>query len=352
MTHVVPLSLESFVRRVSAVVVVASLALGALAQDAPALDRTTAEAEAVAAAVDVRTAQLDLDATRREAARVEADPTSLRVALLRARHDVEAAEDALRNARAAARDAGADAFEAALQARDGVAIASTALDIARIEADAARIRLEAGAATENDVARTDDVARAAGRDLADAERRFELALDRLAQAIGRDEAPRRLVEPVADPNVPSLTSVLDRTTENASLRAALRAVRLAEAQLAAVDVAFTSARADVEAAEDAVATARLRADDLAESLRLSLRQAHDAVLAADARVASAEEALATADEDVRVAVARFEAGSISQVLLERTRLERLRRRAELHTARIGYADALRSLDAAVLGVAR
>jgi outer membrane protein TolC len=336
----------------SALVAVLALVAGALAQDPPALDRTTAEAEAVAASVDVRTAQLDLDAARREAARVEADPTSLRVALLRARHGVEAAEDALRNARAAARDAGADAFEAALQARDGVAVARTALDIAWTEAEAARIRLEAGAATENDVARADDVARSAERDRADAERRFALALDRLAQAIGRDEAPRRLVEPVADPNVPSLTSVLERTTENASLRAALRAVELAEAQLAAVDVAFTSARADVEAAEDAVATARLRADDLAETLRLSLRQAHDAVLAADARRVSAEEALATADEDVSVAVARFEAGSISQVVLERTRLERLRRRAELHTARIGYADALRSLDAAILGVAR
>jgi outer membrane protein TolC len=334
--------------------VLATLLLAGLAgaQDAPAVDRATAEAEAVAASIEVQTARLDLDAAVRERARIDADPTTLLVPSLLARHDVEAAEDALRNAEATARDGAADAFEAALQARDGVAIARTALDIVVTEAEAARIRLEAGAATESDVARAEDAARSAERDLADAERSFALALDRLALEMGRDEVPSRLREPSDDPPVPSLDEVLARVGENAGLRAALRGVELAEAQLAAVDVAFTSARADVESAQDALATARLRADDLESSLRLALRQTYNAVLAAEARLASVREALATADEDLAVAVVRFEAGSIAQVVLERVRLDHLRRRSDVHAARTALADALRSLDATILGAGR
>lgn len=339
-----------------AVVVLFGSALAAVsvatAQDQAPLDRSAAETAAVAASSDVRTAELDVEAARRDLARVEVDPTTLRVARLNAQHAVEAAEDALRNARAAARDAGADAFESALQARDAVAIATTALGIARTEAEAVRIRLEAGAATESDVARADDAARAAERDVADAERSYALALDRLALRMGRTAIVAPLAEPDGDTAVPALDDVLARVGENAAVRSARRGVALAEARLAAVDVDFTSARADVEAAEDALATARLQADDLESSLTLSLRQAYNAVLAADARRQSAQEGLATADEDVDVAVVRFEAGAIAQVTLERVQLERMRRRADLHSADMALADALRALDAAVLGSTR
>lgn len=321
-------------------------------QEAPSLDRASVQREAVAASTDVSTAELDLEAAQRDRSRVEADPTSLRVAELRVRHAVEAAEDAVRNARAAARDAGADAFEAALQARDRVAVAEAALAIASTEARAAQIRLEAGAATESDVARAADAARASERDLADARRAYALALDRLALRMNRAEVnvPLRSID--EDPQVSALDDVLPRVAEHAGLRAARRTVELAEAQLAAVDVAFTSARADIEAAQDALATAELRASDLESTVRLAIRQAYNAVLGADARLVSAHEALATAVEDVEVAVIRFEAGSIAQVTLERVRLGRLQRRGDVHAARMALADALRSLNATILGVGR
>lgn len=320
--------------------------------EAAVLDRATAQAEAVAASIDVATAQRDLDAAERSRSRVEADPTSLRVALLQARHQVAAAEDGLRNARAAAMDAGADAYEAAVQARDRVAAAEAALEIFATEAEAARVRFDAGAATESDVARADDAARSAERDLADARRAFALALDQLALRMGRETIDADLAVVDEDPSVPSLGRAVERVEENAGLRSARRAAELAEARFAAVDVAFTSARADVEAAQDALATARLRADDLAGTLRLAIRQSYNAVLAAESRLTSAREALATADEDVDVAVVRFEAGSIARVVLERVRLDQLRRLGEVHAARMGLADALRSLEATILGVGR
>ena len=316
---------------------------------AETLDLAMAMDRAVQASVEVRTARLDLDAARREAARVQADPTSLRVPTLNARHDVEAARDALRNAEASARDAAADAFEAALEAQDSVAIAEAAMRIARVEARAAAIRLEAGAATESDVARAEDVVRSAERDLRDARQAQELARDRLAVRLGEAGDLLALDGSVPEPVVPSLDEATSRLDENASLRSARRAVVVAEAQLEAVDVAFTVARADVEAARDRLDSAELRADDLRSSLTLAVRQAHNAVLAAEGRLASAREQVATAEEDVRVANVRFEAGSIAEVALERARLDLLRRNAEARSARHGLADALRSLEATILG---
>ncbi|MDZ7706691.1 MAG: TolC family protein [Trueperaceae bacterium] len=316
---------------------------------AEALDLATAMDRAVQASAEVRTARLDLDAAQREAARVEADPTSLRVPTLTARHDVEAARDALRNAESSARDAAADAFEAALEAQDSVAIAEVALRIARVEARAAEIRLEAGAATESDVARAQDVVRSAERDLRDAGQALELALDRLAVRLGAVGDLPTLEGADREPVVPDLDAATSRLDENASLRSSRRAVVVAQARLEAVDVAFTVARADIEAARDRLASARLRTDDLQSSLTLAVRQAHNAVLAAEGRLASAREQVATAEEDVRVASVRFEAGSIAEVALERARLDLLRRTAEARVARNGLADALRSLEATILG---
>jgi outer membrane protein TolC len=116
-----------------------------------------------------------------------------------------------------------------------------------------------------------------------------------------------------------------------------------------VDVDFTVPRSEIESAEDALETARVRAADLEDSLTLAVRQAHNAVLAAEGRLASAREQVATAEEDLRVANARFEAGSIAQVTLERAHLDLRRRQADARVALHGLRDALRSLDATLLG---
>jgi outer membrane protein TolC len=321
----------------------------AAAQELPApLDLEAAAARAVETAADVRTAELDLAAAERELARVEADPTTLRVPRLNAQHAVAAAQDDLRNARAVARDAAADAFEGVLEAEDTAAIAEAALAIARTEAEAARIRLEAGAATRSDVDRADDAVRSAERDLRDARQALELARDRLASRLAVAEVPA-LAETDAEPQVPGLEATVARLDENAALRAARRSVTVAEARLEAVDVAFTVPRSEIESARDALETAEVRAGDLEDSLRLAVRQAHNAVLAAEGRWASAREQVATAEEDLRVATVRFEAGSIAEVTLERARLDLLRRQADARVARHGLRDALRSLETTILG---
>ncbi|MEX2502035.1 MAG: TolC family protein, partial [Trueperaceae bacterium] len=288
---------------------------------------------AAEASVDVRTARLDLDAAERDLARVEADPTSLRVALLNARHAVDAANDTLRNASANARSSAADAFEAVLEADDRVRIADAAQAIARIEANAAAIRLEAGAATRSDVDRAEDAVRSAERDVRDARQALELATDRLAVRLAAtDELPPLDDAPRVGP-VPTTEDARVRLGENASLRATRRSARTATAQLEAVDVAFTVPRSEIEAARDRLASAELRANDLASSLDLAVRQARNAVAAAEGRLESAREQVATAEEDLNVQEARFEAGSIAAIDLERSRLDLLRRRADERTAR-------------------
>lgn len=330
--------------------VLALLPAPALAQALPGpLDPAAAGELAVEASVDVRTARLDLDAAERELARVEADPTSLRVPTLEARHAVEAARDALRDAEAQARDAADDGFETALETRDRVAIAEAALAIARTEAEATRIRLDAGAATRSDLGRAEDAVRSAERDLRDARAARELARDRLAVTLGvTEELPALADAPVAA-EVPSVEDALARLSENGALRAARRGVDLAQAAYDAVNVAFTVPRSEIEAARDRLDTARLREADLESSLRLAVRQAHNGVSAAEGRLASARERVATAEEDLRVQSVRFETGSIAEIALERARLDLQRSRADERAALHALADALRALEATILG---
>jgi outer membrane protein TolC len=330
--------------------VLAVLPTLALAQALPdPLDLSAAADLAVEASVDVRTARLDLDAAERELARVEADPTSLRVPTLEARHAAQAARDALRDAEAQARDAAADGFETALEARDRVAIAEAALAIARTEAEATRIRLDAGAATRSDLDRAEDAVRSAERDLRDARQAHDLARDRLAVTLGvTDELPVLDDAPVAT-EVPSVDDALARLSENSALRAAGRGVDLAQAAYDAVNVAFTVPRSEIEAARDRLDTARLRETDLESSLRLAVRQAHNAVSAAEGRLASARERVATAEEDLRVQRVRFETGSVAEISLERARLDLQRSRADERAALHALADALRGLETTILG---
>lgn len=330
--------------------VVALLPVVGFAQPLPDPLNPDAIAElATLASVDVRTARLDLDAAERELARVEADPTSLRVATLEARHAVEAARDALRDAEAQARAAADDGYETALEARDRVAIAEAALAIARTEAEATRIRLDAGAATRSDADRAEDAVRSAERDLRDARQAHDLARDRLAVTLGvPGELPVLADAPVAA-EVPKVDEALGRLSENSALRAARRAVALAQAAYDAVNVAFTVPRSEIEAARDRLDTARLREADLESSLRLAVRQAHNAVSAAEGRLVSARERVATAEEDLRVQGVRFETGSIAEIALERARLDLERRRADERAALHDLADALRGLEATILG---
>ncbi len=304
---------------------------------------------AIEASADVRTAKLDLDAAERDRIRVEADPTSLRVALLDAAHAAESAADSLRNTEASVRSEAAAGLETLLEAEQSVRIAEIALGIAETEAQAVRIRQDAGAATDSDVARAEDAVRSAERDLRDAREARTLARDRLVAIMGWEGELPELADEERDLMVPGIEASLDRVNEHAALRNARRAVARAEANFDATNIAFTVPQAQIEAARDALQSARLRADDLAETVRLSIRQAHNAVLAAEGRLASAQEALATAEEDLRVAEVRFSAGSIAEVDVRRAELAVLRASANEQGARHGLAASLRSLEATILG---
>lgn len=304
---------------------------------------------AVEVAADVRSVQLDLASAERDRERIAADPTTLRVARLEADHAVDRARTGLQGAEAAARDAAASAYAAALEADDRLAIAEAALAIATTTEDAMRIQFEAGAATRLDLERTENDRSGAERDVADARATRVLAFDRLTSLLGLVDPVATLARAPEPEPVAPLEDFLADLERNAQLLAAAQRVELAEAQLAAVDNPLSSARADISAARDRLETARLQRDEQRRGLTLFARQAHNAALAAQARLRSAEAAVATARDDADVQRVRFEAGSISALALARTEQQLRSQEAELAAARHAVAAAIRQVELTVLG---
>jgi cobalt-zinc-cadmium efflux system outer membrane protein len=336
--------------RPTLIALTATLVLGLGAAHAqPVLDLGAATALAVEAAADVRSARLDLTSAERDLARLAADPTTLRVPRLQAEHAVDRARTALAGAELAAADAAAGAYEGALEADDRLALAEGARDLAATALQAARIQFDAGAATRLDVERAENDLQSAERDVVDAQAARTLAYDRLASllAISAEElalAPAPTPGPVAP-----LEAVLEGLEANAQLLAAAQQVALATAQLAAIDNPLSSARADVAAARDRVETAQLLLDEQRRNLVLFVRQAHNAALAAEARVRGAEANLATAREDVQVQQVRFDAGSISALVLARAQQQVASQEANLAIAQHALAAAVRQVELTVAG---
>jgi outer membrane protein TolC len=321
----------------------------AVAHAQMALDMEGATDLAADVSAGVLSARIDLGTAERDLARIDADPTTLRVASLQASHAVERARAALRNAAAVARDGAASAYTTALEADDQLARAEAALAIATTTREAVGIQFDAGAATRQDVERAEDDLRAAERDVVDATAARSLAYDRLASLIGADDANLRL-DPVPEPQpLLPLDTYLADLEVNTQLQAARHQVELAEAQLAAVDNPLSSAPADVAAARDRLGAARLQRDEQVRNLSLIVRQAHNAALSAEARVRSAEAASAAADEEYAVQTLRFEAGSVSALALARTDQQRLAQAHALAAARHGLDAAIRQLQLTLLG---
>ena len=324
----------------------------AYTQPAPvrtALDLDRAADLAADVAAGVASARLDLTTAERDLARVVADPTTLRVPRLQAAHAVARARSALRNAEALARDAAATAYTAALEADDQLARAEAALAIATTAREAVGIQFDAGAATRRDVERADDDLRSAERDVADATAARALAYDRLASLVGLDDADVALT-PAPPPRPPlALEAYLAEMEANTQLQALRQQVELAEAQLAAVDNPLSSAPADVAAARDRLDAARLQRDEHVRSLTLLVRQAHNAALSAEARVRSAADAAAAAEEELDVQRVRFEAGSISALALARTEQQRSAQVHALVAAHHALHAAIRQLQLTLLG---
>jgi outer membrane protein len=300
-------------------------------------------------AAGVRAARLDLASAERDAQRVAADPTSLRVARLQAEHAVARARSALSGAVAGAGDAAIRAYTDALEADDRLAIAEAALAIATTTRVAAGIQFDAGAATQLDVDRSDNDLASAERDLLDARAARMLAYDRLASLLGRPGDDLALEAAPAAGSVPPLEGFVAGLDDNAQLLAAAQQAALAEAQFAAVDNPISSAPADVAAARDRLETARLQVEEQRRSLMLAVRQAYNGALSAEARVRSAEAAAATARDDLRVQRLRFEAGSISSLTLARAELQVRQQAAQLTAAHHALAAAVRQVELTVMG---
>lgn len=304
---------------------------------------------AVEVSASVRSAALDLTTAERDLERVTSDPTTLRVARLQAEHARARAAAALAAALETARDAAAGAYEAALEGDDQVAVAEAALAIAQGALEAARIRFAAGAATRIELDRAENDALAAARDVEDATQARTLAYRRLASLLDIEDDDFSLSPAPSPGAVPDLEDVRSWAADNRNLLAADQQVELAEAQLAAIDVPLATPRADIEAARDRLETARLQRDERRRLLDLDLRQALNAAAAAAARLASAEEARATAEEDVRVQRLRFEAGTIAQLTLAQSELQRTRQEAARSAAEHALAAALRRLRLTAMG---
>lgn len=335
------------------VAVVAAVAvLGVGGAQAPAAVVWTPDlvaSEAIDVAAEVVQARIDVAAAARDAARVLADPTTLRLAQLDVQHALAAAEDAAFGAAYATGSQARRAFADVLEARDDLALAQADATQARVRAEALAIRLQAGAATSSDLVRAEDAVRAAERAVRDADTNARLAEEALANDLGV-ALPLPELMPFDPPGaVPALDALLARAGENAALRAAWRAVERAEAALDAIDEPFTTPRAELEAARDRLEVARLQGSEREETVRSTIRRAHAAAVAAEGRLASARERLASAEEDARVQEVRFEAGSIARIDVDAARIDVDRARADVRTAVHAVHDALRALEAAVIG---
>jgi len=308
------------------------------------------QALALASELDagVISARADLAAAERDLARTRADPLALRLTIAQAEQALENAQAALESALSSSRAALTNAYLAALEADQTLAVAEQAEAIATIALEASEIRFNAGAATQLDLERARNDFGAAQRDRNDARQTRALTYSELASLV--ELLPEELtLQPVtATPAIPELDSLLVRLAENRQWRLTRQAVELAELRLAAVDNAF-SARAEVEAARDALANAQVRLRETRRSLELTMRQSHNAVLAAQSRLMSAAASAATASDTLSAQTLRYEAGSISRLEFERARLDAARAEAQHQTARHALLRALLQLTRALLG---
>ena len=130
-------------------------------------------------------ARADLEAAKRDLARVQADPLALRLDLLKAEQSLAAAQGKLTSTDVATQIDVAEAFTAALETDAALQMAHKQEDIASQTLTAQQLRLQAGAATQLDVDKANNDHQAALRDLADAEASKNLAYTQLSSLLGR-----------------------------------------------------------------------------------------------------------------------------------------------------------------------
>lgn len=312
------------------------LTLAATLEAAPTLDP------------DVLGAENALRAAERTLTRLQADPLALRVPTLQAQGGVESARAGLSAARLVSRTEATGAYFAALGAGSALELTEAALDLETAKLEATRIRFEAGAATRLELLQAENSLDAAKRDLTDAEQTRSLALRELGSLVGQD-ASRLGPVSLTVPAVPTLVqSLTEATRTNSGVRAVASALEVAEAELAAVDNAF-SAQADIEAVRDNLASVESALQTARRSLELSVRGAHGELESAARSFENAQASFAAAGEELAAQQARLDAGSLAPIAFEESRLMYRRSEAELYGALYEFRLAALALEGTISG---
>lgn len=326
---------------------------GAFAQGSPPTETVSLNLQAalkLAPEVDpeLLDAQRDLETAERDLVRSQADPQALGLDLLAAEQAVAAARDAVKTATLAAELEIATAYTDLLDIEYTLAQAEIESEIATTTLEATRARHQAGAATELEVVQAENTQASNERTAQEIRIDRDLAVGALQGLLGTSIAGLTPIMDSRVPESPILDEVLAATLErNTRLLAAERAVESARAQLAAVDNAL-SARAEIEAARDAVTSAETSLRTLRSNLELSIQQTYASVSAAGNRLVGAEEAYATSLENLEGQRARLEAGSISALAFREAELSTLASEASLASARHALMLAHMQLESAVL----
>lgn len=295
----------------------------------PALTLAQALDAAVERDADIITARSALRAAQRTLERTQADPLALRVDTLAAEDALAGAEETLASRAAAVRRLAAADYAGLLQAIASQGEAERARAIAGARLEATRAKRDAGAATDLDLADAEDALASAERDAREAVTATDLARSTLQTATGLDASTVAAIGAADLPSLPALDAALAQArSASATLSAGRRQLVLSEAKLAGVDNAF-SARADVQAAQDDVDAARTTLDAAGSTVELTLRQAYADMTAAEHRYHSAQEALATASDDLAAQAARFRAGSLAPLAWQEAQLTFARTSAAL-----------------------
>jgi len=299
------------------------------------------------ASAAVLSSRSQLAAAQRDEARVKADPAALRVDRITAETARLNAERSLEAALAANRVTVANAFVAALEADTALAVAHLDASMQQQTLAAQRARLDAGAATDLDVAKARNVSASAQASVADATTQRTLAYTTLASLIG---APvTALNDRVTLPELGSLDDYLQRARRgNAALAAARGSQGLARAQLEAADNDFSSA-AQIQDARDSVADAARQLAETERTLELSVRGAYANAMAARAAVQNASSTDAAAQQDLDAARAQLDAGSISPLAFRSSQLTREQAAQALAAARHALVVRIYTLEQAVAG---
>jgi outer membrane protein, heavy metal efflux system len=287
-------------------------------------------------AVGVVTSGLERDDAVRALGRTEADPLALRPELVRARQRAELAAAQAREALFEAYVEVAAAYAQVREAELQLGLARAARDLAARGVEVAQLRFDRGSATALEV-------QAAETDLREAEQGVNAATDGLALATSNLEGLTGVefeaTEPLERERLESLRvpseAELSRATEGtpAVLQVA-HGLALAELQVELLDPSF-AARSQIDQAVVQRDQATAGAAEARRGVTLLLRSRANALASALERDRIAQEAMSQAAEREAIERRRLEAGLISELAFEQTRLQT--KQAELRAVQAEHA---------------